>query len=169
MADSIFNAEIERVRLAATRKLPASCQDDFQRFSRTLVYGPKFQWLLVDAPNEDLRKQVMSALDEVLRSAGLSSNCLPLSDKIVDAATLEAHLVKNSHEASVVHVTGAPGWFTEVRLDAFNVRRERLAAEAQARLVFWLDADAMTLISRYAPDMWSWRGGVYVFELSGKC
>ena len=161
MAGSAF--DVEQVRLAAARHLPASCHDDFLRLSRTLVHGPAFQWLLVDAPDEGLRNQVMAALDDVLRAAGLSTNRLPLSDKIADVAMLEARLVKNARAGAVVHVIGRPGWFDAARWDAFNARRERLAAEARARLVFWLDADAIALASRGAPDLWAWRGGVYAF------
>ncbi|MBX9836209.1 MAG: hypothetical protein K2X65_08545, partial [Burkholderiaceae bacterium] len=161
-----FDAEIERVRRAAADRLPDSCREDFQRLSRTLVYGAEFQWLLVDAPDEALRKQIMKALDDVLRAAGLSSNRLPLSDRIIDVQSLETRLVKNARAAAVVHVIGRHGWFTAARWDAFNVRRERLAADANAKLVFWLDADAIALASRGAPDLWAWRGGVYAFAPS---
>ena len=161
MAGSDFN--VEQVRQAAARHLPAACHDDFLRLSRTLLHGPAFQWLLVDAPDEGLRKRVMTALEEVLRAADLSSNSLPLSERITDVAVLEARLVKNARVASVVHVIGRPGWFDAARWRAFNVRRERLASEARARLVFWLDADAIALVAREAPDLWAWRGGIYAF------
>jgi tetratricopeptide (TPR) repeat protein len=161
MAGSDF--EVERVRLAAARHLPASCHDDFLRLSRTLVHGPAFQWLLVDAADEGLRKQVMAALDDVLHAARLRTNRLPLSAKITDVAMLEARLIKNARAASVVHVIGRPGWFDAARWDAFNARRERLAAEARARLVFWLDAESISLASLGAPDLWAWRSGVYAF------
>ena len=167
MAEPGFNAKVEQVRLAAARELPPSCLEDFQRLSRSLVYGPTFQWLLVNAPDEALRHQVMRALDEVLRAAGMRSNRLPLSARIADVAMLETRLLKNAGQAEVVHVLGRPGWFNEARWDAFNVRRERLAAESRARLVFWLDADAIALASRGAPDLWAWRGGVYSFVPSG--
>lgn len=161
MASSAFDSE--QVRLATARRLPAHCYDEFLRLSRTLVHGPVFQWLLVDAPDDELRKQVMGALDEVLRAAGLSTNRLPLSNKIADVGMLEARLVKNAKAAAVVHVVGRQGWFDAARWDAFNARRERLAAQARARLVFWLDAEAIALASRGAPDLWAWRGGVYAF------
>ena len=51
-AGSVF--DFEQLRLAAARRLPAACYDDFLRLSRTLVHGPVFQWLLVDAPDEGL-------------------------------------------------------------------------------------------------------------------
>jgi tetratricopeptide (TPR) repeat protein len=154
---------IEQARLAEARQLPGACHDDFLRLSRTLIHGPPFQWLLVEAPDEGLRRQVLEALDRVLQRAGLRCDRLPLSDKILDVPMLEARLVNNARQAPVVHVIGRPGWFDAARWDAFNARRERLAAKARARLVFWLDGEAIALASRSAPDLWAWRGGVYAF------
>jgi tetratricopeptide (TPR) repeat protein len=154
---------IEQARLAEARQLPGPCHDDFLRLSRTLIHGPPFQWLLVEAPDEGLRRQVLEALDRVLQFAGLRSDRLPLSDKILDVPMLEARLVKNARQAPVVHVIGRPGWFDAARWEAFNTRRERLAADARARLVFWLDREAIALASRSAPDLWAWRSGVYTF------
>jgi tetratricopeptide (TPR) repeat protein len=161
MVNSAF--AIEQARLAEARQLPGPCHDDFLRLSRTLIHGPPFQWLLVEAPDEGLRRQVMAALDRVLQRAGLRSDRLPLSDKIRDVPMLEARLVNNARQAPVVHVIGRPGWFDAARWEAFNTRRERLAADARARLVFWLDGEAIALASRSAPDLWAWRGGVYSF------
>ena len=154
---------IEQARLAEARHLPGTCHDDFLRLSRTLLHGPEFQWLLVDAPDEGVRRRVMAALDRVLRRAGLRSDRLPLSGKILDVPMLEARLVNNARQAPVVHVIGRPGWFDAARWDALNARRERLAADARARLVLWLDAEAIALASRCAPDLWAWRGGIYSF------
>jgi tetratricopeptide (TPR) repeat protein len=161
MAATVF--AIEQSRRAQARHLPGPCHDDFLRLSRTLIHGPEFQWLLVEAPNEGLRRQVMTALDNVLQLAGLSSNRLPLSAKILDVPMLEERLVKIARSAAVVHVLGQSGWFDAARWEAFNTRRERLASKARSRLVFWLDAEAIALASRCAPDLWSWRGGVYSF------
>jgi tetratricopeptide (TPR) repeat protein len=161
MAATVF--AIEQSRRAQARHLPGPCHDDFLRLSRTLIHGPEFQWLLVEAPNEGMRRQVMTALDNVLQLAGLSSNRLPLSAKILDVPMLEERLVKIARSAAVVHVLGQSDWFDAARWEAFNTRRERLASKALSRLVFWLDAEAIALASRCAPDLWSWRGGVYSF------
>ena len=162
MARSAF--EIERIRLDAARSLPAQCFDDFLRLSQSLLHGPVFQWLLVDAPHELLRKEVMAALERVLRAAGLSVDRLPLGgSRIPNVAALEIRLLKSARAASVVQVIVPRGWFDAARWDAFNVRRERIAAGARTRLVFWLDAETIALASRGAPDLWAWRGGVYAF------
>ncbi len=165
MAKTGFDLELLRLELA--RGLPASCFEDFQRLVRTLLHGPAFQWLLVDAADEQLRRQVMAALDKVLVAAGLRTSHLPLGRKIVDVATLEQRLIRQAIKVDVVHVLGPHGWFDAKRWDEFNVRRERLASRTAARLVFWLDAEAIALASHGAPDLWAWRGGVYVFAQSG--
>lgn len=118
---------------------------------------------MIDAPDERLRRQVMASVDRVLQRAGLLFNHLPLSQKIRDVAMLEARLANNARQAAVVHVIGRPNWFDAARWEAFNTRRERLAATARARLVFWLDGKAIALASRSAPDLWAWRSGVYSF------
>ena len=161
MADSAFSSE--QVRQAEARHLPGPCHDEFLRLTRTLLHGPAFQWLLIDAPDEPLRRQVMASVDRVLQRAGLPFNRLPLSKKIRDVPMLEARLVNNARQAAVVHVIGRPNWFDAARWEAFNIRRERLAAHARARLVFWLDGAAIALASRSAPDLWAWRSGVYSF------
>jgi hypothetical protein len=134
MVSSAF--DIESLRLGAARRLPAHCFDDFLRLSRTLIHGPAFQWLLVDSPDEILRKSVMAALDEVLSAAKIKTSKLPLSDRIVEVAGLESRLVKHAHGGGVVHVIGRSGWFDAARWQAFNLRRERIAQNARARLVF---------------------------------
>jgi len=159
--EASFN--LDCLRLEAARSLPAQCFDDFQRLTRTLIHGPAFQWLLVDAPHELLRKQVINALDKVLAAAGLRVNRVHLGRDITDVGSLEAQLVKSAAQAEVVYVIGAPGWFDAPKWDAFNVRRERIATNARARLVFWLDAEAIALASQGAPDLWAWRSGVYSF------
>jgi len=161
MAGSTFS--LEQVRLAEARHLPGPCHDEFLRLTRSLIHGPSFQWLLVDAPDEGVRRQVMAAVDTVLQRAGLATNRLPLSDKILDVGMLEERLVKNARRDPVVHVIGRAGWLDGARWEALNLRRERLAAEARARLVFWLDGEAIALAPRHAPDLWAWRGGVYAF------
>jgi hypothetical protein len=155
--------QIERVRQEAARSLPLTHYDEFLRLTRSLLHGPTFQWLLVDAPDEAVRRRVMQALGTVLQAARLRSSRLPLSDRIADVAALEQRLVRHAANSDVVHVIGRPGWFTAERWDAFNVRRERIASGAGARLVFWLDGPAIELASLRAPDFWAWRGGVYGF------
>ncbi len=161
MTASRFDSD--RWSLEAARGLPVDCFDDFQRLSRTLIHGPIFQWLLVDASDERLRKRVMAALNQVLSAAKMRSSRLPVGRRIADVSALEARLIEHAKQSDVVHVIVPHAWFDAARWDAFNVRRERIAAQARARLVFWLDAEAIAAASRGAPDLWAWRSGVYAF------
>jgi tetratricopeptide (TPR) repeat protein len=156
--------DLERLRFEAAQALPAPCFEDFQRLTRTLIHGPPFQWLLIDTPDDRLRKAVIAQLDPVLRAAGLRVNRVPLGRAVTDVATLEQRLVRAAQSAEVVHLLGARGWFDATRWDAFNVRRERIAETARARLVFWLEPQAIALAAQGAPDLWAWRSGVYVFR-----
>ncbi len=155
--------DIERVQQEAANGLPAACVFDFLRLTRALVHGPSFQWLLVEVPNELLRNQVMEAVEQVLRAARMGSSRLPLSGKVPDVGALEARLIHLAKVNPVVHVVGPSGWFNPERWDAFNVRRERIASQAKARLVFWLDTEAIADAASQAPDLWAWRSGVYSF------
>ena len=145
---------IEQSRRAEARHLPGPCHDDFLRLSRTLIHGPEFQWLLVEAPNEGLRRQVMTALDNVLQLAGLSSNRLPLSAKILDVPMLEERLVKIARSAAVVHVFGQSGWFDAARWEAFNRKRDAVSRETQRLKSAWVhpavlpSADAERLLGK---------------------
>lgn len=156
--------DLDRARLEAAQGLPPQCLDDFQRLVRSIVHGPQVQWLLVDAPDDALRKTVMAALDSVLRKAGLQVSQVPLGRAVPDVPTLEKRLVASAGRYDVVHVLGARDWFDTQAWDAFNVRRERIAATVKARLVFWLDPDSIALASQGAPDLWAWRAGVYAFH-----
>jgi hypothetical protein len=153
----------EQTRQSEARHLQEPCQDDVLRLTRTLFYGPQFQWLLVEAPDENLRCEVMAALDKVLYPAGLGTNRLPLSHKIKDVPMLEEQLVNNARRDPVVHLIDRTGWLHARRWEVSNIRRERLATKTRAQLVFWLDAKAIALASSHAPDIWAWRGGIYSF------
>ena len=81
-----------------------------------------------------------------------------------DAAALEARLRQHAAKAEVVHVIGSGPWFNPARWDDLNQRRERLARDARARLLFWLNTEAIALLSQHGQDLWAWRSGVYAFE-----
>lgn len=154
-----LDAQLQR----AMTQLPASCATDLRRLLRSLVYGPAFQWFVLDVLHEGLRQRLMTAIDEVLRAAHLSSVVLRVDDSLPEAADLEARLVELAQTAPVIHVVPAPGWFTTRHWEQLNIRRERLAKHARARQLFWLNADSIVQAALKAPDLWAWRAGVYTF------
>jgi tetratricopeptide (TPR) repeat protein len=144
--------------------LPEPCRADFLRLTRSLLYGPRFQWLLAEAHSDVLRDRLLLALDRVLSRAGLHSSHLPIDRTIADVPALEAALARHAKGCAVVHVLAQRSWFDAARWDAFNVRREQLVSSAPARLLFWLDAEAIEAAANGAPDLWAWRAGVYSFR-----
>jgi tetratricopeptide (TPR) repeat protein len=162
MPDEAAIASADEASRVLAGQLPENCRTDFLRLTRTLLHGPAFQWLLVDAPHDHLRHRVMNELDRVLLEAHMLSSRLPLAS-LADINELEANLIVHAEGSPVVHVLGRRDWFDAARWDAFNVRRERVAAQVRAKLVFWLDSEAIAMASRGAPDLWAWRAGVYAF------
>jgi tetratricopeptide (TPR) repeat protein len=158
--------DLDRIRLEAAQRLPAECFDDFQRLAKTLVHGPDFQWLLADAPDERVRTRVLAALDDVLQLAHLTTSRLTLDRQVAGVPELEEKLVEHARLTPVVHVLVTANWFDGEgrRWDALNARRERLAADARARLLFWLNDELIQAAARFAPDLWAWRAGIYTFK-----
>lgn len=152
----------EQLQLALT-DLPASCAPDLRRLLRSLVYGPPFQWFVLDVLHEGLRQRLMTAIDGVLHAAQLSSTVVRVDASVPEVPDLEALLVQQAQSHQVIHVLPQPGWLTPQHWAQLNIRRERLAKHARARLLFWLNADSIVLAARSAPDLWAWRAGVYTF------
>ncbi len=163
MVQALPLSPADQLARTLANELPEPSRADFLRLTRALLHGPRFQWLLVETPSDALRDRVIAALDRVMLAAHLQSSRLPLDHSLTDVPALEAALVRHAKGCAVIHMLGRRGWFDAARWDAFNVRRERLAQEARARLVFWLDAEAIEAASMGAPDLWAWRSGVYSF------
>ena len=161
---STLTFDIERARLIAARHLLPEHFDEFQRLAKSVVHGPAFQIIFIDCSDSAYRNRLIDSLNEVLKLAGLRSARLPLSGRVRGAAAFEGRLRLHSISSQVVHILGGAAWFDASSWDELNQRRERLARDARARLVFWLDADAIALLATQAQDLWAWRSGVYAFE-----
>ena len=164
MSTNAFAFDQARLGAAIDLHLQPEHFDEFQRLSKTLVHGPRFQFVIVDCEDERLRERLLAALIDVLCSAGLTASKLSLGPEIDDVPQLEARLVEEARGHAVVHILDAVRWFNDARWEAFNVRRERVAHAAPARLVFWLTPEAVRQLSLLAPDVWAWRAGVYAFN-----
>lgn len=155
--------ELDQARLDAAQGLPLNQFDEFQRLAKSLLHGPAFQLLLLDCPQDALRRDLGKRLEQALASARLQCTRLHLNARIADAAVLELRL--GAQQAQAVQVLGGASWFTPERWDDLNQRRERLAQTGR-RLMLWLDATSIVQMSQHAPDLWSWRAGIYAFTSS---
>ena len=132
------------------------------RLTRAVGHGPDFQILIVEAVSDEARRMAREAIDHAAEERGLrvAEVCW---DPAADAECLEQLIVAAASDADLIHLSGAPNWLTPQRWQGLNIRRDRLAENARARLVWWLHPRNVTEMVTQAPDLWAWRGGVYSF------
>ena len=132
------------------------------RLARAVGHGPDFQILIVEAVADEARRMAREAIDHAAEERGLrvAEVCW---DPAADADGLEQLIVAAVTDADLIHLSGAPKWLTSERWQGLNIRRDRLAESARARLVWWLHPRNVAEMATQAPDLWAWRGGVYSF------
>ena len=140
---------------------PASSAE-LGRLARAVGHGPDFQILIVEAVSDEARRVAREVIDHAARERGLrvTEVCW---DPVADADGLEQLIVAAATDADLIHLFGAPDWLTPQRRQGLNIRRDRLAESARARLVWWLHPRNVAEMATQAPDLWAWRGGVYSF------
>jgi len=162
MAQDLFGFDCQRL-LAASEIKPAHF-DEFQRLCITLVHGSAFQLILVELYDQLYRDTLIAQLAQALQENQLSTAILALDNTLADIAELEARLLLLAKQTAVIHVIGGDAWFTPARWAELNLRRDTLARECQARLVFWLNPEQIKTCANQALDLWAWRSGVYEFD-----
>ena len=132
------------------------------RLARAVGHGPDFQILIVEAVSDEARRMAREAIDHAAEERGLrvAEVCW---DPAADAEGLERLIVAAASDADLIHLSGASDWLTPERWQGLNIRRDRLAENARARLVWWLHPRNVAEMATQAPDLWAWRGGVYSF------
>lgn len=140
---------------------PASSAE-LGRLARAVGHGPDFQILIVEAVADEARRMAREAIDHTAEERGLrvAEVCW---DPAADAECLEQLIVATAADADLIHLSGALDWLTPQRWQGLNIRRDRLAESARARLVWWLHPRDVAEMATQAPDLWAWRGGVYSF------
>ena len=132
------------------------------RLARAVGHGPDFQILFVEAVSDEARRMAREAIDHAAEERGLRVTEV-YWDPAADAEGLERLIVAAASEADLIHLSGASDWLTPERWQGLNIRRDRLAESARARLVWWLHPRNVAEMATQAPDLWAWRGGVYSF------
>ena len=132
------------------------------RLARAVGHGPDFQILIVEAVADEATRMAREAIDHAAEERGLrvAEVCW---DPAADAEGLERLIVAAASDADLTHLSGASDWLTPQRWQGLNIRRDRLAENARARLVWWLHPRNVAEMATQAPDLWAWRGGVYSF------
>ena len=132
------------------------------RLARAVGHGPDFQILIVEAVSDEAKRMAREAIDHAAEERGLrvAEVCW---DPATDAEDLERLIVAAASDVDLIHLSGASDWLTPQRWQGLNIRRDRLAESARARLVWWLHPRNVAEMATQAPDLWAWRGGVYSF------
>lgn len=154
--------DADQARLEAAHGLPLMLFDEFQRLTKSLLHGPAFQLLLLDCSQDTTRNDISRRLERLLSTMQIPCARVRLNARIADAAALEHRLGRLLQTAQSVQILGAASWFTPGRWDDLNQRRERLS-QTGLRLMLWLDPPSIAQMTKHAPDLWSWRAGVYAF------
>jgi len=132
------------------------------RLARAVGHGPDFQILIVEAVADEATRMAREAIDHAAEERGLrvTEVCW---DPAADAEGLERLIVAAASDVDLIHLSGASDWLTPERWQGLNIRRDRPAESARARLVWWLHPRNVAEMATQAPDLWAWRGGVYSF------
>jgi len=162
MSNKFF--DFDRERLLAACSIKPEHFDEFQRLCITLVYGSEFQFVLVELYQQTYRDDLIKQLNGFLHQVQLNSVLVVLDENIRDITELESALLLNAAKFNVVHVIGGSGWLNQARWTELNLRRDTLAKQCQAKLIFWLTPEQIKNCANYALDLWAWRSGIYVFE-----
>jgi tetratricopeptide (TPR) repeat protein len=158
-SDSAF----EFLRHRAGIDLTPHQQAEFQKLTKILRFGSRFQFLFVEIANPSVRDRLIARLTEALELAHEHSVRIDLSaGTIADVAALEQTLREESARgAKIIHIVNADLWLNEDRLQTLNMRRESLAHALTCRLAFWLPTAVLERVASRAADLWSWRSGIY--------
>jgi hypothetical protein len=74
---------------------------------------------------------------------------------------LEKRLLELSTQSPLIHVIGLDGWMNTGNNHAANIRREAFAHSVSVPVLFWMDTEQIRAFATEAPDLWSWRAGVF--------
>ena len=140
--------------------------EEFQRLLKNLRHGAETQLLLVEYNDAGYRDELIRRIEGVPATEQLRGTQVVLSrERHPDFAAAEASLRAAAEEHDAVHVLGGDFWFDRARWEAFNLRREAVFAGVAARLLLWLGAEEIRGMATLAPDLWSWRAGVFDFTI----
>ena len=162
--DEHHRFDLERFTAAATSLQPEHV-DDFQRLVKNLRVGNQFQLLFAEFNDVAYRKTIVDAIDSVLLVADIKVAHLHLDRaELPTFAALEEALRHLSASHGAIHIFGEESSFDDTQWQEFNIRREVIAHDISARLIFWITEASLKKMISLAPDLWAWRGGVFSFE-----
>ena len=167
---------IDEIQHHAALDLSPTQQEEFQRLVKTLCNARGFRLLFAEINTAAERERVRSAIAQVRaatpdvaapKRAHLVIN-LDGRDAPADFAQLEAQLSAFATPDGLIEFINGNSWLwsgeKQNRLSEFNVRRDALARKCPSLHLWWVSTDTLQQIATRAPDLWSWRSGVFDFR-----
>jgi hypothetical protein len=74
---------------------------------------------------------------------------------------LETAMAQQAPAADVIELHGLDTWLDPRNLSAANISREHFAQSVPVPVMFWLSSPQISSFATRAPDLWSWRAGVF--------
>ncbi len=148
----------------ATFHLRPDDQEEFVRVVKVLTQIRGFRLYFLEIDSLPYRDQLILELQNILKIKDIGSDQIDLSVQYQALSFGEFEDVLYQKERdSVVHILNSEVWLKSHFVE-FNIRRNAIATNAQCALLWWLPKSSLELIAKNAPDVWSWRHGVFSFH-----
>lgn len=150
----------------AALTLQAPHQEDFQRLVKVLTQIHGFRLYFVEIDSIEYRDQLIARLNQVLSLSSQAARAIDLSShaQYPSFDEFETSLAA-APQGTVIHLLNGEVWLAR-HTPEFNIRRNAIAAHSQCASLWWLPRSAIQRIAKDAPDVWSWRHGVFSFAMA---
>ena len=149
------------------RAINNSHKEQLESFKKAILLRKKGFFLLIASFNhDDYRDKLIGEINRIFTN----STILKITkDRFHQFVEFENHITSLSKEFSLVHVVNEGEKFYKDTWPLFykglNYHREKIAGESPVSIILWMRPGDVKDFALEAPDMWSWRSGVFDFEL----
>ncbi len=141
---------------------------EFERLIRAIDSAGRFRLLFAEFNQQFYRDSYIERLNAYYPSSAV---LYVEREKLADASQLRARLHELAQTHRMIQVAEAQVWQATARhewLRHLNAQRELLAQDCPVVLLFWLDEAVLKQLAVTAPDLWSWRSGVFNFVVTAQ-
>ena len=138
---------------------------EFERIIRAVDSTRRFRLLFAQFNQQYFRDSYIQRLKAYYEHSGI---LYVARENLVDASQLRARLRELAQSHRMIHLVECDSWQVEQRvawLRHLNAQRELIAQDCPAVLLFWLTETLLKQLALQAPDLWSWRSGVFDFSV----
>jgi sigma-B regulation protein RsbU (phosphoserine phosphatase) len=149
------------------RAINNSPKGQLESLKRAILLRKKGFFLLIASFNHDAYRDKL--IEEINRIFTHSTALKITKDRFLQFVEFENYMASLSKEFSLIHVVNRGEKFYKDTWPVFykglNYHREKIAGESPVSIILWMRPGDVKDFALEAPDMWSWRSGVFDFEL----